>query len=225
MLYLELPSDDEEFKEVFSETCQQDVHNGAKIALELVKLCKKLTLENSVLEREKADLERALSKVSGDLAKERERAYAQADEAERTNELLEERVRSLSCSISDRKTRNNALADLRAEFEQLSKEKKLAEKQRDEEKKRADRIEREAKKAGVQEEKLENVVHRVKVLREERNKLKEKKKDLSDEVRILKVHTKSNEVYRHDCQFHGPTAKPSEPDKKFLIHKEKMFGK
>ena len=88
---------------------------------------------------------------------------------------------------------------LKAEIVQLLDEKKKTERERDDALKRVSRLEKEFKRGNEDDLKLGRALQRVDALRAERNVLKDRKRVLNEENRVLKRQAKLTEVRRHDC--------------------------
>lgn len=223
MSELDFPSDDEQFKAQIKSSFDLNSDYGAKIALELLTKCKELAAENQKLIKENSDLKSELKKASEHAAKQKRVTELLVESADERERVLQDQIRSFSRTANDRSTRNLELNKLKAEIVQLLDEKKKTEGERDDALKRVSRLEKEFKRGNEDDLKLGRALQRVDALRAERNVLKDRKRVLNEENRVLKRQAKLTEVRRHDCSFHVQDLNATDQKSAFLEHKRRMF--
>lgn len=80
------------------------------------------------------------------------------------------------------------------------------------------------KASKVSKDDFDKKVNTIRKLREEKRKLTERKKELNQEVRVIKEDNKRNEVIRHNCNYHVQS-KPNYSDEELLKFRAANLGK
>lgn len=222
--FLVVPDDDGDFFDEFVATCRNDPQTAAKIGLELLKMAKKANRERLEETEVVRELEHQIKLLNKDLDESKAANRRVLKDCEMKEKALREQLELISVSQTDRRAKYQHIETIRSENADLVKTLGELEKERDQALKQVKKADNNLAKGTQNEIKLARASHRVADLRQQRNGLKERVKELNGEVRILKRAYKENFPKFHSHGDQTEKKQKLDKDPLFLNFKADYFG-